>query len=487
MFIPVLTFLLIFGQTQCLECQSGDRFWCGNICGGSFDLCTCGDTNVTNGEEGCCVSYEESCINFSEHTMFCPNAEAQPLGTYCKASQSCLTERISFSSVPCESDDGKIGCSEEKHSYEVCRGVASCKNAKIEQEYCTYSHQCPDVQETYMCDDQTHAENRHNECRLRSNGGSSSQFDCLNRSDEMTKIFNKTVFKPQRPLSPILNEMLNFDEERLYCRDNVSLRWNSAEELTQLNSLYGNIKYCILKNGETISDFQLYQLVMKDQSFIGRKYFPEGWLDQQFLEYSCNFATKGNNIPCQKSVDGVDLHGICIYPEEVCDGIPHCPNATDEVLDECKKYLSSAAQIECERPNVQLENGMTILTLAIRCNGIVECADGQDEANCQFSNIILYAVLLPGLLFCCVLSYCTLSRITLRIKEGVNLEALSFEDDEINLRFNMSKMQDSLNREEVNRAYFQYVLVKHDRKYSEALNEIKVWVFFYVQANDACH
>ena len=97
-------------------------------------------------------------------------------------------------------------------------------------------------------------------------------------SDEMTKIFNKTVFKPQRPLSPILNEMLNFDEERLYCRDNVSLRWNSAEELTQLNSLYGNIKYCILKNGETISDFQLYQLVMKDQSFIGRKYFPEGYI-----------------------------------------------------------------------------------------------------------------------------------------------------------------------------------------------------------------
>lgn len=194
------------------------------------------------------------------------------------------------------------------------------------------------------------------------------------------------------------------------------------------------------------------------------------------MEYTCKFASGGNYIPCQRVEDGENQDGICIYPEEVCDGIPQCPNATDEALDTCRKYFSSAAQVECQRPNVQLENGMTVPTLAIRCNGIVECADGQDELNCKLSTIILYTVLLPGLLIICVTSYCVLSKIPIQSIDELHqsVENISFDCDEINLRYKMMKVQTSLNRQDLNQAYFQFVLEKHGGKYSKALNEIKV-------------
>ena len=205
--------------------------------------------------------------------------------------------------MPCLDEIGNVQCSEEKLSYEVCRGVAICENAKMEQNYCTAFHDCPYITDTYMCGP-VHLENLHNECRLRSNGGSSSRFDCLNRVDEMTQLFRRTVFKPLRSLSPNLNVLLNYDMDYLYCRDNVTLRWNSSSELgnvpdlTLLNSRFGNIKYCDLKNGEGISDYQLYHLLMKDLGFLGRKYLPEGWLNsnyqlvkEYYIEYINNFVS----------------------------------------------------------------------------------------------------------------------------------------------------------------------------------------------------
>ena len=161
----------------------------------------------------------------------------------------------------------------------MCRGLTFCNNSKLERDYCTNWHECPHVAGTEKCG-QVHDKNTHNECRLRSSAVSSSQFDCLNRADEATHIFNRTIFKPIRPLSPNLNALLNFDEEHLYCRENVIFKWNSSQ-LTQLNSKIGNIKYCLLKNGEAISDFKLYHLLLKDQGFIGRNYFQKGWLNQR--------------------------------------------------------------------------------------------------------------------------------------------------------------------------------------------------------------
>ena len=195
-----------------------------------------------------------------------------------------MTEHNTLSSLPCLDEIGNVQCSEEKLSYEVCRGVPICQNAQMEQDYCTAFHDCPYITDTYMCDP-LHYENLHNECCLISNGGSSSRFDCLNRIDEATQLFGKTVFKRLRTLSPNLNVLLNFDADYLYCRENVTLRWNSSSDfgnvpdLTLLSSRFGDIRYCDLKHGERISDYQLYHLLMKDLGFSGRKYLPEEWVN----------------------------------------------------------------------------------------------------------------------------------------------------------------------------------------------------------------
>ena len=70
-----LTFVLfiyfsLFYKINGLECSASEKYWCGNACGGFSDLCTCGDRNVTNGEEGCCLNYqEESCFNGNQSKL----------------------------------------------------------------------------------------------------------------------------------------------------------------------------------------------------------------------------------------------------------------------------------------------------------------------------------------------------------------------------------------------------------------------------------
>ena len=192
----------------------------------------------------------------------------------------------------------------------------------------------------------------------------------------------------------------------------------------------------------------------------------------RYYEYLCQFAT-GNSVPCEEE-NLHDQHGICIFPEEVCDGIPHCPNATDETLDKCGKYFSHAAQMECDRPNIK--NELKVSTLAIRCNGISECADGEDEANCQFSQIILYAALLPGLVSLFTISYYVLSRTN--ITEAVHLDHLPTEECESQARYQMLKCQLKSNRGQTNRKYFQETMNKHGGQYYKALNDMKVCKLF---------
>ena len=201
-------------------------------------------------------------------------------------------------------------------------------------------------------------------------------------------------------------------------------------------------------------------------------------------ELLCHHA-RANYVPCQEG--GLNNDGICIYPEEVCDGIPQCPNATDESLDKCQNYFSNATKIQCDRPNIG--NGITIPTLAIRCNGIIECSNGEDEANCHLSNIILYAVLLPGLVVLFLISFCVLWQTNIfdddeDPNETIDLAQLSFEENDQDLKYQMIKFQSKLNREEINRSYFQAILAKHEGKYPDALNKMKVstkYILVYFQ------
>ena len=190
------------------------------------------------------------------------------------------------------------------------------------------------------------------------------------------------------------------------------------------------------------------------------------------MEYLCHF-TSSYSVPCQEE-DLLDQHGICIFPEEVCDGIPHCPNATDETLSKCKQYFSNAAQMKCHRPNIG--NGLKVPTLAIRCNGIPECEDGEDEANCQFSKMILYVALLPGSVILFVISYCVLSH-THELGKKNTKEQLCIEGSDSDKRYHLITSQFKMNRGLVNRRYFQEVLDKHSGQHHKALNDMKVGTF----------
>ena len=71
---------------------------------------------------------------------------------------------------------------------------------------------------------------------------------------------------------------------------------------------------------------------------------------------------------------------VGIKISEKCDQVPHCPYATDELLEDCKSYFPPSATFKCNAPYIG--NNVTIEILATVCNGVPECQDGIDEDNC---------------------------------------------------------------------------------------------------------
>ena len=90
------------------------------------------------------------------------------------------------------------------------------------------------------------------------------------------------------------------------------------------------------------------------------------------------------SFPCDES--GEDF---CAGKTDQCNGIPQCPHAEDEDFEMCSKQgvFSPLATIECLRPNTYNVN---ISIYAVKCDGIVECALGEDEEDCQPPNSAYY-------------------------------------------------------------------------------------------------
>ncbi|XP_036326261.1 modular serine protease-like [Rhagoletis pomonella] len=65
------------------------------------------------------------------------------------------------------------------------------------------------------------------------------------------------------------------------------------------------------------------------------------------------------------------LSGECIPQAQLCDGIPHCSDRSDETLQMC-------AHIKCPNTDFSCAYGACIPSSA-QCNGRVDCADGSDE------------------------------------------------------------------------------------------------------------
>ncbi|KAJ2941219.1 hypothetical protein O0L34_g3415 [Tuta absoluta] len=74
--------------------------------------------------------------------------------------------------------------------------------------------------------------------------------------------------------------------------------------------------------------------------------------------------------------------GLCIPPELVCDGVPHCSDTTD-ASDEDLYYCTSRV---CPAGTTACGAGGRCVSSSSVCDGRVDCDDGLDEAHCECPN-----------------------------------------------------------------------------------------------------
>ena len=179
----------------------------------------------------------------------------------------------------------------------------------------------------------------------------------------------------------------------------------------------------------------------------------------------CTFSVSINPYTCKSN------SSICLFDWEVCDGIPQCPDGSDEDLEHCSQYFPPSATISCSK--VGIGNDMDVPILAIPCNNIVECSDGIDEENCGFENWILGIALGAGLLIITIISTLMVSLIELNdYSQTIDLKEVSENENAIEVRNLVIQLQQT-DHELYNKIYFEMVLDQFQANYSQTLNYCK--------------
>ena len=92
----------------------------------------------------------------------------------------------------------------------------------------------------------------------------------------------------------------------------------------------------------------------------------------------------------------------CIDEQRVCNGIVNCPNGEDESFEKCQSNETASHLVECIKKDIFNFN---ISILAVKCNGEVECAFGEDEEPCSLPNEVSVIVLVSVTLICLLVSF----------------------------------------------------------------------------------
>lgn len=82
-------------------------------------------------------------------------------------------------------------------------------------------------------------------------------------------------------------------------------------------------------------------------------------------------AEEINNTTCWQCED----NKLCISRQKICDGIPDCPDSSDENAN-CHKFIA-----DCLPPGFRCDYGACVKGSS-RCDGVFDCADGSDERKC---------------------------------------------------------------------------------------------------------
>lgn len=198
----------------------------------------------------------------------------------------------------------------------------------------------------------------------------------------------------------------------------------------------------------------LYKLMSTDLSFEGRKYLTQPY-----------YQTPKTNHTCLSNST------IFIEPHEICDGIPQCPNSTDESLDQCRGNFPASATHECFKPKIG--NGMKVPILAHKCNGVVECEDGSYEKDCSLDTVtIVCGILTPGLVLC--LSAAVLVIYMVKPQQTpAELDAMYQITSPREAKKKIIALQNSKARRVHNKFYFRYHLNQANGNKGEAINNIR--------------
>lgn len=146
-----------------------------------------------------------------------------------------------------------------------------------------------------------------------------------------------------------------------------------------------------------------------DQSLIMKEYPHVRQLLQDFLEkhllrshYAC-FGDLGKKSCVNNYTDtNGNTYQLCIPEEMFCDGIPQCPDLSDEIFELCIDYFPTTATEIC--PAKDIFNNKTIKIKAVKCNGVFECKDQLDEENCKVSkkkSHLYNCIWISPAIYCC--------------------------------------------------------------------------------------
>ena len=167
---------------------------------------------------------------------------------------------------------------------------------------------------------------------------------------------------------------------------------------------------------------------------------------------------------------------LCIEEHMFCDGIPQCPDLSDESLEVCSDYLPKTDVI-CEAANIF--NNKTILTRPILCNGIIECRDKSDEENCKANDNALTITLVIGLVILFTLAVLTVrsGNISEKNERGNMIDKLR-ANEELGKWFDFWPVvvvnQGTKQQKDMNCLLMQHLKKYHNYNFSLILQTLKV-------------
>ena len=126
-----------------------------------------------------------------------------------------------------------------------------------------------------------------------------------------------------------------------------------------------------------------------------------GTVGIQLCKKSCDIQTDNCKACTNPDYFNCTIKNVpsCIPPELVCDGHHACDNLEDEDLNdpECREKLTRSGNIKPEATVLctsKMYADKKMSTIAVACNGVVECEDGVDEGVlCTDQTMIVYGTL----------------------------------------------------------------------------------------------